>query len=70
MLRRTVVNITSHAMKVIVLYKFCEHHAFCKYFNAFSTGFDVRVVWKGLFVHILIGRHDVICRHRPRSHAP
>jgi len=39
MLRRT-------AMKVVVLYKFCEHHAFNKYFDAFSTGFDVRVVWK------------------------
>ena len=41
---------TSHAMKVIVLYKFCEHHTIYNYFNAFSTGFDIRVLWKRLFV--------------------
>ena len=34
---------TSHAVKVIVLHTFCEHHAFSKYVNAFATGFDVRV---------------------------
>ena len=65
MLHHTVVNLTcseSHCA-----HTFCEDHAFCKYFNAFSTGFDVRVVWKRLFVHILIGRHDVICRHRSRT---
>ena len=59
---------TSHAMKVIVLYKFCEDRAFNKYFHAFSSAFDVSVLWKRLLVRILIRRHDVTRRHR--SHTP
>ena len=64
MLRRSMVNLTrseSHCAAYIL--RISRILSTSMHLQLVLT-LECRVVWKRLFVHILIGRHDVKCRHR------